>query len=285
MSTYNLTPDAYAAQSMATGAAVGAGIGLAFGGIMGVIQARAAMAALEQRMAEWDNPGLKYEPIRREFLLAQLGEAEKYLFTRLPDEIATLRQINIDLEKIAAEPFAVFDELKARIFTATKGLYEDASAEAFTASVDQPIPPAEIFNPTTSDLHTDFEGLELMKRQHDWLTKKTRGPVYGGSYDQDSDQREKSANAMWLELAQGKRTMEAIADRLSSENQTLADELTFVNANFRGLIALYVAAVAAYNPESGPEKVQIFADLAATISSGKAGSFGKALTAAAELAS
>ena len=158
--------DNYATESIAAGAAIGA-VGVALLSAIGsIMQAERAMEALEQRMAEWDNPGLKFQPIRREFILAQLEKIEAYLFTQLPSEIETLRKINIDLNRIAAEPYSVFLALKSRILIAGEGLHDDARGEEFAQLIDQPLPPAEAFDPAKSPLHAEFTGLELMKKQH-----------------------------------------------------------------------------------------------------------------------
>lgn len=283
MSTYNFSGAQYQAESMAVGAAIGVGMFAVVGAIASVIQAHQAMAQLERRMQEWNNPGLIYEPIRREFLLAHLSEAEDYLFTRLPSEIETLRRINIDLHRITAEPFAVYDALQARIMQAGEGLADDEKAHAFAKSVDERIPAPTTFDPATSPLHQPIEGLDLMRRQHDWLTRSVRGPVYGGSYDQPSDQRDKSASAMWLELREGKERMEAVAQGLCDENRGLVEELECVKASFRGLIALYELAVLAYNSEASEEAVTIFADLFGLITQGPSG-FTAALNEAERIA-
>ena len=279
--------DSYAAESIAMGAGIGIiGLGIA-SAITSMIQARQAMAALEQRMADWDNPGLRYEPIRREFILAQLEKIGAYLFTQLPSEIDTLRKINIDLQSISAEPFAVFFALKERILLAGEGLQSDEKAEQFTTLIDQPLPSPQVFDPAKSALHRPIENLDRTKKQHEWLTKKTRGKVYGGDYTQDSDQRELSASAMWREMGEVKHTMEDVAEGLSNENQTLSTDLTFVQANFKNLIRLYELAVLTYVPSDDPAKeqraIETFNSLFAIYLSSPQDGFEKILTATAAL--
>lgn len=267
----------------AAGAATGAVMVGMVGAIGSVIHARRAMAQLEERMAEWNDPGLVHQPMRREFTLAMLAEAEQYLFTRLPSEIDTLRKINVDLHRISDGPVSVFMELKRRIMLAGAGLRDDQAAHAFAGIAEKETPEPTVFDPKGSPLHQPLEGLSRMKRQHEWLTKKHRGPVYGGCYDQASDQRELSESAMWVELREGRENLEGIAKSLSDENQTLVEKLNIAKTHFANLIALYEIAVLAYSDQAPDDAVTIFAGLHDTIAASPTG-FRTALEQASKIA-
>ena len=276
--------------AVAVGAGIGIGAASIVGAIISIIQANQQMEELERRMAEFVDPGLIYQPVRREFILAQLEMIGEYLFKQLPTEIETMRKINIDLFEIGTGSFDVFYAIKERIMLAGEGLRDDAKGKAFAELVDQPLPQGEVFNAAQSPLHQPLPKIDVMRKQHDWLTKKTRGKVYGGDYTpHESQQREASAAGMWLELSEGKKVIEDIAHDLSRENQQLSDLIAYTKANFRNLIALYEIAVLAYAPNADEKQrvdsAHLFNRLFGLIEADEDNGFDKALSAVSELMS
>ena len=276
----------YGAETVVMGAAVGVAAAAVLSSISAVVQLNRAMEDLDERMAAYADPGLIYQPIRREFILAELEKCGKLLFEQMPHEIDVMRKINIDLHKIGAEPVDHFFNMKERVVLAGKGLRNNAKAEEFVALIDQPLPPIHNYKPEQGPLHAEFTGLERMKKQHDWLTRKTRGKVYGGDYTQDSQQREASATAMWTELAEGRVQLEELARALSSENQTISDQISYAKENYRALAHLYQIAVFAYTSKKESDQVEsarLFNHLYQLIESDEDQGFDKALAAVAEL--
>ena len=279
--------DQYTNQSIAAGAVVGVVAVTAAIAIAENIAIRQQLADFEQRMLDHKHPDLCFQPIRREFMLARLESAGVYLFEELPKELATLREINIDLHAIATRPFYMFDELNFRILLAGEGLLDDAKAKEFAGLIDQPLKWPEPFDPKESELHAEFAGTEIMRKQHDYITKVTRGESYKGDYSRDSEQRKVNMQTSFYELTQSKRAIESIADQLFAENKELSDEIMYIKEALPLTVKFYELAVAAYVPLADkshePAAIQTFFDLYSVIGKNSESGFDDALKAVAKL--
>lgn len=235
----------------AIAAGVGAGMGMiaAAGAIASVLQARRMLREMEQRMADWENPGRQYAPMRREFDLHNLNELGTYVFDLLVPDIVSLREINCDLHSLRDDPAAAYHGLLVRMQSASDALLNDDmnAAEVFEGVLDKELNLPPPFDPKTHPLHQDINHLlTIMRRQYDAVIRDKRGAVFGGSYEVRSSARTASVAGMRHEFERAKCDLEKLRNQLVDENIRLADEIEYLRSALPGAAGLYEQAVEAF---------------------------------------